>query len=60
MRITITRSELNRMTKHQMFEWYKEHVNDEVSPIYWNGFTRQEWIDTLEHLVIESPSAQIS
>ncbi len=52
MRITISCTELERMTKRQMFEWYKEHVNDEVSRIYWNSMTKRQWIETLSHLII--------
>ncbi len=54
MRITIARTDLERMTKRQMLEWYKEHVNDEVDLIYWNSFTKQQWVEMLSYLIIEA------
>lgn len=44
-KLKVTRVELNRMSKRQVFDWYREHINDEVSPFMYRGMTKQELID---------------
>lgn len=41
----ISRSELSRMTKRDLFELYIRTISDEMSPIMWRGFTKREILD---------------
>jgi len=45
--VVFTRAELRSKTKAQLFEIYKRHFNDEMSPVMWRGFTKAEILEMM-------------
>ena len=46
-RFTVTRTELNRMTKYELFDWYRMHINDEMYAMLWRGGSKKHWINCI-------------
>lgn len=46
-KLKVERRELKQMSKRQVFDWYREHINDEVGPFMYRAMTKQELIDCI-------------
>lgn len=42
---TVTRSDLRRLSKGDLFTLYTRCINDEVSPVMWRGFTKPDILE---------------
>jgi len=45
--MVFTRSELSRKNKGELFDIYRNHFNDEMSPIMWQGFRKTEILELM-------------